>query len=158
VSTGLTTTELAAELTRVVASLRRVARRRLHAGLRLSPLPEAQRELLLLVEMRPGIGVAAAAAELGLAGNSVSTLVNALTEAGLLRRETDPADRRAVRLSLAPAGQHRLQAWRTERSAVVGEALDGIGTEQRQAIEAALPALRALVGRLQDGEGARGQQ
>jgi DNA-binding MarR family transcriptional regulator len=155
---GLTTTELAGELMRVVASLRRVSRRRVQAELRLAPLPEAQRELLLLVETRPGIGVAAAAAELGLAGNSVSTLVNALTEAGLLLRETDPADRRAVRLSLAPAGQRRLQTWRTERSAVVGEALNDIGAAERRAIEAALPALRALVIRLQDGEGARGQQ
>jgi len=158
VSTGLTNTELAGELMRVVVSLRRVSRRRLHADPRLPPLPEAQRELLLLVESRPGIGVAAAAAELGLAGNSVSTLVNALTETGFLRREADPADRRAARLSLAPAGLRRLQTWRTERSAVVGEALDGIGTAERRAIEAALPALRALVARLQDGDGVRGQQ
>jgi DNA-binding MarR family transcriptional regulator len=155
---GPTTNELASELMRVVASLRRVSRRRRYADPRLTPLPEAQRELLLLVETRPGIGVAAAAAELGLAGNSVSTLVNALTEAGLLRRETDPADRRAARLSLAPAGQRRQQTWRTERSAVVGVALDGIGAAERQAIEAALPALRALVARLQDGDGVRGQQ
>ncbi|GAA1788893.1 hypothetical protein GCM10009682_08690 [Luedemannella flava] len=39
-----------------------------------------------------GIGVPAAARELRLAGNPVSTLINQLTEAGHLCRETDPAD------------------------------------------------------------------
>jgi DNA-binding MarR family transcriptional regulator len=150
------TTDLAGELMRVVLSLRRVSRRRLQASLRLAPLPEAQRELLLVVETHPGVGVAAAAAELGLAGNSVSTLVNALTKAGLLRREVDPEDRRAVRLSLAPGGEQRLRTWRAERSAVVGDALERVGASQRRAIEAALPALHALVAVLAEGEGDRG--
>ena len=143
-----------AELIRLVAGMRRVARRRLAASLNLSPLPEAQRELLFVVETNPGIGVAAAAAELGLAGNSVSTLVNALVEAGLLRREPDPADRRAVRLTLTEAARQRLKAWRTARIRLLERALASGEPGDRAAIEAALPALRRVLEhlRVQEGE------
>jgi DNA-binding MarR family transcriptional regulator len=133
---------------RLTAGLRRISRRKVTSALGVSPLPEAQRELLLTVEANPGIGVAAAAARLGLAGNSVSTLVNALVDAGLLLRETDPNDRRAVRLTLTAAATQRLDAWRTARAALLGGALDKGGEEDRKAIEAALPALRRLLDEL----------
>jgi DNA-binding MarR family transcriptional regulator len=139
------TGEVVSELMRLTAGLRRISRRRVTAALGVEPLPEAQRELLLVVAANPGVGVAAAAAALGLAGNSVSTLVNALVDAGLLLRETDPNDRRAVRLSLTPAAARRLDAWRTARAALLGGALDKAGDEDRKAIEAALPALRRLL-------------
>jgi DNA-binding MarR family transcriptional regulator len=142
-----------AELIRLVAGMRRVSRRRLAASLNLSPLPEAQRELLFVVEGNPGIGVAAAAAELGLAGNSVSTLVNTLVEAGLLRRDPDPADRRAVRLTLTEAARQRLKAWRTARLRLLERALAAGEPGDRDAIEAALPALRRVLQHLRDQEG-----
>jgi DNA-binding MarR family transcriptional regulator len=142
--------EVVSELMRLTAGLRRISRRRVTSALGVSPLPEAQRELLLTVEANPGIGVAAAAARLGLAGNSVSTLVNALVDAGLLRRETDPNDRRAVRLTLTAAATQRLDAWRTTRAALLGGALDKGGEEDRKAIEAALPALRRLLDELRE--------
>jgi DNA-binding MarR family transcriptional regulator len=137
--------DLGGELMSVAAGLRRVTRRRLSASLGLRPLPEAQRELLIVVRQRPGIGVAGAAAELGLAGNSVSTLVNALVEADLLRREQDPDDRRAARLTLTEAAQRRLATWRAARDELLGAALARAGAEDRRAIEAALPALRRLL-------------
>ena len=42
------------------------------------------------------MGVAEAARSLGLAANTVSTLVGRLTVAGLIERTDDPADRRAA--------------------------------------------------------------
>jgi DNA-binding MarR family transcriptional regulator len=142
--------EVATEMMRLVAGLRRVSRRRLSASLGLTPLPEAQRELLFVVEARPGIGVAAAATELGLANNSVSTLVNLLVEADLLRREPDPADRRAVRLTLTEAAGRRLRTWRAARAQLLGDALDRGGPDDRRAIEAALPAMRRLLAELRE--------
>ena len=142
------TAELAGELMTVTAAIRRVTRRQVSARLDQAPLPEAQRELLLVVDRVPGIGVSAAAAELGVAGNTVSTLVNALVEAGLLVREADPTDRRAARLALTPAARSRITAFRAARSAIVGSALDRVDDEARRRIEAALPALRALLAAL----------
>ena len=134
----------------LAAGLRRVVRRRLGTSLGLRSLPEAQRDLLFVVKQRPGIGVAAAAAELGLAGNSVSTLVNALVEADLLRRETDPDDRRAVRLTLTDAARRRVDTWRAARATLLGEALDRAGPDDWRAIEAALPAIRRLLADLRE--------
>jgi DNA-binding MarR family transcriptional regulator len=143
--------EVVTELMHLTASMRRFARRAVAARLAFTPLPEAQRELLFVVEAHPGIGIAAAAADLGLAGNSVSTLVNALVEAGLLTREIDTADRRAARLMLTDAAMARLQRWRQARGELLGRALDRTDAKDRAAIEAALPALRRLHAMLTGG-------
>ena len=142
---------MVSELMRVTAGLKRITRRRVSAKLGVEPLPEAQRELLIVVESQPGIGVGAAAATLGLAGNSVSTLVNLLVEAGMLVRETDPEDRRAVRLNLTDAAHAHLAAWRRTRAELLGKALNQAGPEDRVAIEAALPALRRLLAAMNEG-------
>jgi DNA-binding MarR family transcriptional regulator len=141
----VTDAELVAELMGTTSALRRLTRRRLAGIVPGGPLPEAQRELLLVVAARPGIGVAAAAEELQLAGNSVSTLVNALVEAGLLRREPDPADRRAARLSLTGAAHARVATWRAARARLLSRALDRTEPGDRAAIAAALPALGRLL-------------
>ena len=88
------------ELMGLVQGLRRVVRRRLRAELPGPALRGAQVELLQLVEEEPGVGVAAAARSLHLAGNTVSTLVNQLVAAGMVQRTVNPADRRAARLTL----------------------------------------------------------
>jgi DNA-binding MarR family transcriptional regulator len=108
--------------------------------------------LLRVVRLSPGIGVAAAAKELHLAGNTVSTLVNQLIDKELLRRETDPNDRRAARLYLTPAAVKRQATWRAERTKLVEGALRGLDQEEVAAIENALPALRKLLAEL-GGEG-----
>jgi DNA-binding MarR family transcriptional regulator len=41
---------------------------------------------------------------LGIVPRSVTTVIDALEEAGLVRRETDPANRRAIRLHLTSRG------------------------------------------------------
>jgi len=144
----VTTTGLADELATTVAGLRRLVRRRLRDGLPWPRLRGAQIELLHVVEAQPGIGVAAAARELHLAGNSVSTLVNQLVEDNLLRRETDPADRRAARLYLTRDATRRLTVWRQARSELIGGALGDLAPSDLEAIERALPALGRLVDRL----------
>ncbi|WP_409181552.1 MarR family winged helix-turn-helix transcriptional regulator [Amycolatopsis sp. VS8301801F10] len=136
--------DLAERVLTAVLGIRRVVRRRVGAELPGSHLPGSQVELLRVVHRNPGIGVAAAARELSLAGNSVSTLVNLLTEAGLLRREVDPADRRAARLQLTDAARDRMAAWRRARIGLVSDALAHLSEEDTAAIAAALPALERL--------------
>lgn len=144
---------IADELMAVVMGLKRVVRRRMEAGRPGPRLRGAHTELLRVVRRNPGIGVAGAAKELHLAGNTVSTLVNQLIDKELLRRETDPNDRRAARLHLTPTAVKRQEAWRKERAKLVEGALKGLAEEDRAAIEKALPALRKLLDGL-GGEGA----
>jgi DNA-binding MarR family transcriptional regulator len=138
------------ELMTLVLGVRRVVRRRLRAELPGPVLRGAQIELLQLVEAEPEVGVAAAARSLHLAGNTVSTLVNQLVDAGMLHRGVDPHDRRAARLSLTDAAQIRLARWRGARSALVADAVARLSEQDVAALEAALPALKNLVLELED--------
>ncbi|MCE0765500.1 MarR family transcriptional regulator [Pseudonocardia kujensis] len=138
------------DVLRLVVGMRRVLRRRLRARFGRPPLRGAQAELLQQVEAEPGIGVAAAARALYLAGNSVSTLVNQLVDDGLLRREADPADRRAVRLFLTPGAVDRLARRRAARRELLDDAFARLDTGERTAITAALPALERLLAALEE--------
>ncbi|ATY11341.1 MarR family transcriptional regulator [Amycolatopsis sp. AA4] len=142
--------DLAERVLTAVLGVRRVVRRRVRAELPGPHLPGSQVELLRVVHRNPGIGVAAAARELSLAGNSVSTLVNVLTEAGLLRREVDAADRRAARLQLTDAARDRMATWRRARIGLVSVALARLSEEDTAAIVAALPALERLTEALKE--------
>ncbi|TWV33912.1 MarR family transcriptional regulator [Streptomyces misionensis] len=138
------------ELTDALVGIQRLIRRRLRGGLAGPRLRGAEVELLRLVESRPGIGVSEAARELHLASNSVSTLVNQLVRDGYLVRETDPADRRAARLRLTGAAEKRLEDWHRRRADLVGRQLNRLDEADREALHAALPALRRLAGHLRE--------
>jgi len=137
------------EVVGIVAAIRRISRRRLRGTVPGPMLRGTQLELLRLVETEPGIGVAAAARALHLAGNSVSTLVNQLVERDLLHRETDPNDRRAARLRLTEQATTRLLDWRRARSQLITVALDRLPPADREAVAAALPAFRRLITELE---------
>jgi DNA-binding MarR family transcriptional regulator len=86
-------------------------------------MTEAQVELLRLIARHPGIRVGEAASELGLADNTVSTLVSQLSRRRLLVRTADPADRRVGHLRLTAAAQRRSDRIRLQRLGVLGLAL-----------------------------------
>jgi len=132
------------EFSALLVGIQRLIRRRLRSGLEGPRLRGAQVELLRLVHDTPGLRVSDAAEELFLAGNSVSTLVNQLVGQGLLRRETDPADRRAALLYATDEAARRLADWRARRTALVGEVLAELPADQRAALTEAMPALRAV--------------
>lgn len=136
---------LAVEFGDAIAGIRRATRRRVRRQLGLEPLPSAQVELLRLVARTPGIGVSAAARELSLADNSVSTLVNQLVAKGYLRREPSPSDRRAAVLTTTDAGAERLALFADERARLLADELGRLEPEQLIALRAALPALRQIV-------------
>lgn len=141
---------VAGELMHVVSRLRRTVRRRLRRDWAYRPLAESELELLRLVDDEPGLRVLDAAAALGVAPNTVSTLVGRLVSQGLLERRADPRDARAARLAVTAAARERFAVWRDRRQALVGKALGRLGDEDRRAIQACVPALRRLVELLED--------
>jgi DNA-binding MarR family transcriptional regulator len=145
-------TATADDLMLLVMGVRRVVRRRLRAEIDGPVLRGAQVELMRLVEAEPGIGVAAAARALHLAGNTVSTLVNQLVDAGMLVRGVDPDDRRAARLLLTDAAGARLARWREARSRLVGDALDRLPAHDVAALGEAMPALRSQIAEMEREE------
>lgn len=142
--------ELAQRLVAAVGRFRRAARRAAsqRPEQRLTP---SQVELVLLVRERPGLSVQQAAGELHLAANSVSTLVRALVDQGMLERLPDPADRRVARLRLTDAARERIQAWQDRRTDAVAGAMaaapDRAGVD-RDGVATTIATLEALAQRM----------
>ncbi|MFC4585412.1 MarR family winged helix-turn-helix transcriptional regulator [Sphaerisporangium corydalis] len=135
---------LAEDLLASVVALRRASRRAAGRGPVFASLTGAQADLVRLLYLRPGLGVAAAAAELGMAANSVSTLVGRLTTAGLVRRTQADGDRRAASLELTDDARRRMSEWRDRRAAAVAGALARMDAGERERLAAAVEPLRRL--------------
>ena len=88
--------------------LQRLTRRlrRAHAA-RLLPFgltPAQERALRIIIRSEEPPRMTDLAGHLGIVPRSVTTVIDALEEAGLVRREIDPHNRRAIRLHLTDSG------------------------------------------------------
>lgn len=132
---------LAEALLEQIGGLRRALRHVTAAPWPGGELTGAQVELVRLLRREPGLSVNRAAQLLRLAPNTVSALIGRLVAIGLVERRRDADDRRVVRLELSERASDALAAWRDERAHALAAALGRLGGEERQAVEAALPAL-----------------
>lgn len=146
---------LSEELVETLGTVRRQLKRTAGRPWPTAMLSGAQVELVRLVRREPGHTVTEAAETLGLAPNTISTLVRQLTDAGLLRREPDPGDRRVARLHLTAAARHRIEDWRDHRVELTAQAIGRLPQTDRDALAAAVPALNRLADTLQKVEGER---
>lgn len=136
------------ELLDALGAFRRTLRR--HVGPPLSPpLTTAQVELVRVVRREPGISVAEAAEKLGVAPNTVSTLVGQLSDARVIVRNADRDDRRVARLDLAPEARRKVDAWRDRRVVVLTQALNHLSQADRRRLEEAVPVLERLARELE---------
>jgi DNA-binding MarR family transcriptional regulator len=149
VTAGVDQHAIADTLVAQTARIRRAGRRYSGRPAELSLLTGAQLELVRLVRRRPGVSVADAAQELGLAANTVSTLVRALTDTDLLVRRVDPADRRIARLELSRAISSKVDAWRDRRVVALAEAIGHLSLDEQEHLSAALPLLARVADRLE---------
>ena len=74
---------------------------------------------------------------------TVSPVVDDLVRAGWVERSSHPTDRRAVRLSLTPAGRRKLETWRAALEDAFAELLGRVPRADRDALHRGLVALRA---------------
>jgi len=93
--------QLADLLQRLMKRLRRAQAQRL-APLGLTPAQE--RALRMITRSEEPLRMTELADQLGIVPRSVTTVVDALEQAGLVRREIDPHNRRAIRLHLTDRG------------------------------------------------------
>ena len=103
-----------------------------------------------LVGRQPGISVNAAAAELGLAPNSASTLVSKLAANGLLVRTAREMDRRVGELRLAEPTQQIVNASRAARRTLLSEVLGELDDDQIEALTKGLEVLDTMARLLQE--------
>jgi DNA-binding MarR family transcriptional regulator len=88
--------------------------------------------------------ITALAASEAVAQPTMTTLVGRLERDGLVRRESDPADARAVLVTLTPEGLMRLTRIREARAAAIEARLEELHPDEREALAAAMPALEKL--------------
>jgi DNA-binding MarR family transcriptional regulator len=128
----------------VLARIGRGLRYRTRAARETLDITHSEGELLRLLDRRPGMRVHDAALELGVASNSVSTLVKQLNRNQLLERTTDPADGRAACLRLTPLAAEWVAQVGNAREEAIDRALASLATEDREVLEAAIPAMKRL--------------
>src|SRR5215208_1280087 len=68
---------------------------------------------------------------------TMTRIVAALEEAGLVRKETSPDDRRSVLISPTPAGRRLMQAARRRRIKALSRRLDGLSQRDLATLERA---------------------
>jgi DNA-binding MarR family transcriptional regulator len=128
------------ELLTVVARLSRLASQRIRL-----PLPYAQARLLGTIE-DCGTARISELAELDHCSQpTMTTQVRRLEAAGLVVRTADPADARAVRIRITPAGSATLARVRADRARVIDPYIARLPKAQQEVLAQAVGALRDLV-------------
>ena len=123
----------------------------LHLGRRLrrelAPLgiTGGQAALLWAIRSNPGIGVRGLADLEGVSTPAMSAYVDRLEAAGLVGRRRSELDRRRVQLEVTELGLRVLRSARSRRTAWLADRLRRLEPEERESIEAALPALNKLL-------------
>jgi DNA-binding MarR family transcriptional regulator len=104
-----------------------------------------QASLLWAIRSKPGVGVRELAEGEGVSPPAMTAYVHRLEAAGLVARRRSESDRRRVELALTEAGVRVLRSARSRRTAWLAARLKRLEPAELAAVEAALPALRALV-------------
>ncbi len=108
-------------------------------------LPPLQTSVLATLEDHEPLRLSELARREAVTPPTMSRVLAALDEAGLLVRTPDPQDARSALVNLSDEGHAMIGRVRTERTALLAERLDRLDAAQRAALEAAIPALEALV-------------
>ena len=119
--------------------------RRLRRELAPLGITGGQAALLWAIRSHPGIGVRGLADLEGVSTPAMSAYVDRLEAAGLVGRRRSELDRRRVELAVTESGLRVLRSARSRRTAWLADRLRRLEPEERDRIEAALPALNKLL-------------
>lgn len=132
--------EMAARLQLVVGRLNR----RIRIDGRES-VPPLQLSALVTVEQHGPLRLSELARREAVTAPTMSRVLAALDEQGLVLRTVDPDDARGVRITLSEKGAQALQEVRSQRTALLARRLARLDEAQLAAVGAALPALESLL-------------
>lgn len=103
--------------------------------------PERGRLLWVIGDTSVRVGLVAQ--HLKLSAGAVTELVEALVDEGLVRRDTDPNDRRAVVLALTAEGRRVCERYELAASSALAQVLGRLTAPQRRRVRAAFTDLGA---------------
>jgi DNA-binding MarR family transcriptional regulator len=105
----------------------------------------AQFRTLLYLRRHPGSGLSEIADHLGTSVPAASELVSRLVRQELVERETDPVERRRIRLTLSATGTSELDQAQWAAMAWLRNLVQDLDPERQRAIADALADLRRLI-------------
>ncbi|MCX4834115.1 MarR family transcriptional regulator [Streptomyces sp. NBC_00006] len=129
---------LAEQLLRLTRRLQRIQRRQLEP---VGITPAQSRLLRTLVHYETPPRMADLAQRLEVVPRAVTTTVDGLEAADLVRRAPDPTNRRVIRIELTDKGRAALRELRSARRAAAEEILAPLDKEQRAQLTVLLNAL-----------------
>jgi DNA-binding MarR family transcriptional regulator len=135
-----TDTALAADLLSVVARINRLATSRVKMK-----LPYAQARLLSMIEDQGAARISDLASLDHCSQPTMTTQVRRLESAGLVSRIADPADARAVLISITKQGVAALADVRSDRGAVIDPYLERLDEADRRTLADAVRVMRSLL-------------
>ena len=130
-----------------LANRLRLAVSRLHRRIRLASndIPPLQLSSLVSIEQHGPLRLGELAQREAVTAPTMTRVLAALDERGLIVRAPDPDDARSTRVSLAAAGVRALTDVRSRRTALLDARLARLTDAERAALVAAMPALEALI-------------
>lgn len=131
---------LATELRPVLLRLNRELKREIHS----LGVTGGQVSLLVSIKQRPGVTAKELAGLDRVSAAAMSASLGRLEKAGLIER-TRGEDRRCVSVTLSAAGEKVLRSVKQRRTAWLAARLNQLDDDDREAIDAALPALARLL-------------
>jgi DNA-binding MarR family transcriptional regulator len=111
-----------------------------------SHLPAPQLSALSVIVYAGPITFGALAAAEQVRPPTMTRLIAAMEDGGLVERETDSADRRVVRIRATPKGRRLLEEGRDRRIGVIAEALAALPAADLSRIARALDAIEKIAG------------
>ena len=136
----MTDTETLSKLRGVISRLAR----ELNATATAEGLTPTQASVLGLIAFRGPLGLTELAQLEGLNPTMLSRVVGKLTELGLIQRDPNPDDLRAIRVEATDAGRHLHERVKLLRTEAIGTCLDQLPAATAKTIIDALPALDDL--------------
>ena len=117
----------------------------------------AQWKVLFRLSRNPGLRQVELAEMLDIEPITLSRIVDRLEEAGLVRREADPTDRRAWRLELTDKAQPLISKLRKLADGLIEEAFDGLDDGELALMRATLTKIRENLAEAEAGRKAVNQ-
>lgn len=136
---------LGMELHTLIARLNRWSNRNAHVR-----LPSTQARLLALIEAHQAAHISELARADNCSQPGMSTQVRRLESQNLARRDPDPADGRAVRISLTEHGRALLDETRRVRAGAVAPVIATLDVNRRAELRGALETLTHLLNTADD--------
>lgn len=127
----------------LISDVSRLMRKRFDERARTVGATRAQWKTLVTLSRNEGINQGGLAELLEVEPITLCRMIDRLEESGMVERRRDPNDRRAWRIHLTDAAKPVLDKLRAFADEMFEGALDGLGADDRDALNASLTRIRA---------------